>query len=122
MGILQGELVGSSNHLLDIPTKLLRFQMFPYYLKFSLTTIANHGIQKFISKGGSSPKKKWDEWIEKLAGKYVHKRNQVGICDAIMSSRYETQCSLDLVLGLVEFWCPETNTFVFLWGRRNSNP
>ncbi|XWS27868.1 hypothetical protein CRYUN_Cryun25bG0016700 [Craigia yunnanensis] len=26
------------------------------------------------------------------------------------------RCNKDLLLGLVEFWCPETNTFVFPWG------
>ena len=67
-------------------------------------------------KGWKQPQKRWDEWIDKLAGKYGYKWNQAGIRDAIMSSRYETQCSRDLVLGLVEFWCPETNTFVFPWG------
>lgn len=67
-------------------------------------------------KGWKQPQKRWDEWIDKLAGKYGFKWNQAGICDAIMSSRYGIQCSRDLVLGSVESWCPETNTFVFPWG------
>ncbi|XP_007020919.2 PREDICTED: uncharacterized protein LOC18593573 [Theobroma cacao] len=51
-----------------------------------------------------------------MAGKYGALWNLTGICDAIMSSRYEIRCNKDLILGLVEFWCPETNTFVFPWG------
>ncbi|GMN51571.1 hypothetical protein TIFTF001_020726 [Ficus carica] len=39
--------------------------------------------------------------------------NEAWICDAIMSSRYEIQCNKNLVLGLMEFWCKETNIFVF---------
>ncbi|PRQ31722.1 putative protein-serine/threonine phosphatase [Rosa chinensis] len=33
-----------------------------------------------------------------------------------MSSKYETNFNKDLVLVLAEFWCSETNTFVFDWG------
>ena len=68
-------------------------------------------------KGWKQPQKRWDEWIDKLAGKYGYKWNQAGIRDAIMSSRYETQCSRDLVLGLVEFWCPERQKLILLYSR-----
>ncbi|KAK5834353.1 hypothetical protein PVK06_018230 [Gossypium arboreum] len=51
-----------------------------------------------------------------MARKYGALWYQTGICDAIMSSTYEIRCNKDLILGLVEFWCPETNTFVFPWG------
>ncbi|OMP12156.1 hypothetical protein CCACVL1_00096 [Corchorus capsularis] len=51
-----------------------------------------------------------------MAGKHGALWNLTGICDAILSSRYELRSNKDLLLGLVEFWCPETNTFVFPWG------
>ncbi|XVF03911.1 hypothetical protein REPUB_Repub05bG0034400 [Reevesia pubescens] len=67
-------------------------------------------------KGWHIPQKRWEEWVDRMAGKYGALWKLTGICDAIMSSRYEIRCNKDLLLGLVEFWCPETNTFVFPWG------
>ncbi|OMP04445.1 hypothetical protein COLO4_09640 [Corchorus olitorius] len=67
-------------------------------------------------KGWHVPQKGWEEWVDRMAGKYGALWNLTGICDAILSSRYELRSSKDLLLGLVEFWCPETNTFVFPWG------
>ncbi|KAK6269716.1 hypothetical protein POUND7_006821 [Theobroma cacao] len=67
-------------------------------------------------KGWHVSQKRWEEWVDRMAGKYGALWNLTGICDAIMSSRYEIRCNKDLILGLVEFWCPETNTFVFPWG------
>ena len=85
-----------------------------------LSEIFTHNLQqwpsKVLFKGWRIPQKQWDEWIDRLAGKYGFIWNQAGICDAIMSSRYEIRCNQDLVLGLAEFWCPGTNTFVFPWG------
>ncbi|XVF77821.1 hypothetical protein PTKIN_Ptkin14bG0077500 [Pterospermum kingtungense] len=72
--------------------------------------------EKVEIKGWHVPQKHWEEWVEKMAGKYSGLWKLTGICDAIMSSIYEMKCNKDLVLGLVEFWCPETNTFVFPWG------
>ncbi|GKV42614.1 hypothetical protein SLEP1_g49997 [Rubroshorea leprosula] len=67
-------------------------------------------------KGLYLPQKRWEEWIDRMAGKYARVWYQTGICDAILSSRYEIRGNKDLILGLLEFWCPETNTFVFPWG------
>ncbi|KAH1063301.1 hypothetical protein J1N35_028288 [Gossypium stocksii] len=66
-------------------------------------------------KGWHAPQKHWEEWVDGMARKYGALWYQAGICDAIMSSTYEIRCNKDLILGLVEFWCPETNTFVFPW-------
>ena len=51
-----------------------------------------------------------------MAGKHGYTWNQTGICNAILGSMYEIRCNSSLKIGLVEYWCPETNTFVFPWG------
>ncbi|XP_058220054.1 uncharacterized protein LOC131330473 [Rhododendron vialii] len=71
---------------------------------------------KVIFKGWNSPQRKWQQWVESLAEKHGSVWNQTGILDAITGSVYEVQFNSDLLLGLAEFWCPETNTFVFPWG------
>ncbi|KAE9458230.1 hypothetical protein C3L33_09867, partial [Rhododendron williamsianum] len=71
---------------------------------------------KVIFKGWNSPQRKWQQWVESLAEKHCSVWNQTGILDAIMGSVYEVQFYSDMLLGLAEFWCPETNTFVFRWG------
>lgn len=38
-------------------------------------------------KAWMGPQKKWDDWIDRLAGKYSAVWHRAGICDAIMSSR-----------------------------------
>ncbi|OMO82804.1 hypothetical protein COLO4_22820 [Corchorus olitorius] len=71
---------------------------------------------KVSLKGWKPPQKEWGQWVENLAGKYGAVWNQAGICDAVLSSTYEFPCNRDVILGLSEFWCPDTNTFVFPWG------
>ncbi|KAK6946878.1 Aminotransferase-like, plant mobile domain [Dillenia turbinata] len=67
-------------------------------------------------RGRKNPPRKWKEWVDQLAEKYSLLWYQLGICDAILSSMYEVFPNRELVLGLSEFWCEETNTFVFSWG------
>ncbi|CAB4308204.1 unnamed protein product [Prunus armeniaca] len=86
-----------------------------------LCEVLDHNLQQWSSrvlfKGWKMPQAKWDEWVNRLAGKYCSIWNQAGICDAILSSRYEIRCTNKNILhGLVEFWSSETNTFVFPWG------
>ncbi|PSR95617.1 Prophage side tail fiber protein like [Actinidia chinensis var. chinensis] len=85
-----------------------------------LSDIFSHNLQNWPSKvnfqGWKRPQKKWKQWVEHLAGKYCTVWEKAGICDAILSSVFEVHGNHDLVLGLSEFWCPETNTFVFPWG------
>ncbi|GMY31317.1 serine/threonine-protein phosphatase 7 long form like [Fagus crenata] len=97
-----------SNQAAKVPNVPLLSEFYSYYNRA--------WSSKVHFKGWKQHLKRWDEWTDKLAGKYGYKWNQTGICDAIMSSRYEIHCNRDLVLGLVEFWCAETNTFVFPWG------
>lgn len=86
-----------------------------------LCEVLPHDLQQWPSKvffkGWKIPQGKWDEWVDRLAGKYCSIWNQSGICDAILSSRYEIRGNnKDVLLGLAEFWSPETITFVFPWG------
>lgn len=85
-----------------------------------LCEVFPHSLQQWPSKvlfpGCKKPQQKWEDWIDRLAGKYCTIWNQAGICDAIMSSKYEIKFNKDLVLVLAEFWSSKTNTFVFDWG------
>ncbi|KAJ7963846.1 Serine/threonine-protein phosphatase 7 long form [Quillaja saponaria] len=85
-----------------------------------LSETFSHKSQQWVSKvnfkGWKRPQGKLNEWMYRLGEKYVLIWNQSGIRDAILSSQYEIRCNRDLILGLVEYWCPETNTFVFPWG------
>ncbi|XP_068309810.1 protein MAINTENANCE OF MERISTEMS-like [Pyrus communis] len=72
---------------------------------------------KVFFKGWKIPQGKWDEWVDRLAGKYCSIWNQSGICDASLSSIYEIRGNnKNVLLELAEFWSPETNTFVSPWG------
>lgn len=85
-----------------------------------LSEILPHNNQQWPSKvhfkGWHFPQKKWKQWVDKLSQKCSSIWIQTGICDAILSSIYEVHCNHDLLLGLSEFWCADTNTFVFPWG------
>nr|GMD58010.1 tryptophan synthase beta chain 1 [Ipomoea batatas] len=67
-------------------------------------------------RGWKRPQRKWNEWVNRLAKSHAALWTQAGICDAIMSSLHHVPVNQEIVVGLVEFWCPETNTFVFSWG------
>lgn len=41
---------------------------------------------------------------------------QAGIFEAVMASTKGISKDTDLLLGIAEKWCPDTNTFVFPWG------
>ncbi|KAL6196344.1 hypothetical protein ACLB2K_031959 [Fragaria x ananassa] len=85
-----------------------------------LSDVFPHTLQQWPSTvlfpGWKKPQKKWEEWIDRLAGKYCTIWTQAGICDSIMSSKFEVKFNKDLVLALAEYWSPESNTFVFEWG------
>lgn len=75
---------------------------------------------KVVSKGWNNiyqhPHRKWREWVHRLAPKYEPLWIQTGIRDAIINSTYELRYNQEILLGLIEFWCTQTNTFVFPWG------
>ncbi|KAE8650708.1 hypothetical protein Csa_010426 [Cucumis sativus] len=62
------------------------------------------------------PQRNWNKWVEKLEVQHSVMWKQIGIYDAIMGSCCDIKRNKDIILGLVEFWCSEMNTFVFPWG------
>ncbi|KAL7217009.1 hypothetical protein ACSBR1_028851 [Camellia fascicularis] len=96
------------NQAIPVPNTPLLSEIFPHRLQ--------QWPSKILFRAWKQPQRRWKEWVETLAEKHGAIWNQTGICDAIMSSIYEVRCNSDLVLGLCEFWCSETNSFVFPWG------
>lgn len=72
--------------------------------------------KKLNFKGWKNPQAKWGDWFETLTGKHGFIWNQTGLCDALLSSLYNFPRNPSLVLALVQYWSPKTNTFVFPWG------
>lgn len=62
------------------------------------------------------PSQKWKKWVHSLKPKYQEIWKQAGIYEAILASTYKISRNKDLIMGLAERWCAETNTFVFPWG------
>ncbi|XP_043689403.1 uncharacterized protein LOC122640310 [Telopea speciosissima] len=67
-------------------------------------------------KGCYLQQRKWKELVDRLARKHEFIWKKAGIYHAILSSTYPIQIDRELLLGLSEFWCSGTNTFVFPWG------
>ncbi|KAL8093393.1 hypothetical protein AgCh_035314 [Apium graveolens] len=62
------------------------------------------------------PSQKWKIWVHSLKPKYQEIWKQAGIYEAILASTYKIPKHKELIIGLAERWCAETNTFVFPWG------
>jgi hypothetical protein len=71
---------------------------------------------KFHFNGWRKNQEKWVCWVEDLKPKYESVWKKVGIFEAIMSTMCQIVRNQDLVYGIVEKWCCETNTFVFPFG------
>ncbi|KAJ6301085.1 hypothetical protein OIU77_015401 [Salix suchowensis] len=71
---------------------------------------------KITFHGWRYPQMKWKEWVDKMAALHETTWRKVGIYQAVMSSLYQIRRDDDLLLGLAEKWCSETNTFIFPWG------
>jgi len=59
---------------------------------------------------------KWVSWFDHLKPKYESVWRKVGIFDAMMSTKCYIHKNKNLLFGVVERWCCETNTFVFPFG------
>ncbi|KAJ7960737.1 Serine/threonine-protein phosphatase 7 long form like [Quillaja saponaria] len=66
--------------------------------------------------GWLCPQKNWKTWVDRLHSKYQTIWRKAGIYEAVKGSTCEIQRNKDLIIGLAEKWCSETNTFVFPWG------
>ncbi|KAF6158412.1 hypothetical protein GIB67_019451 [Kingdonia uniflora] len=74
------------------------------------------GFKNVEFKGWKNPMKKWKEWVDQMCKSYGEVWKLRGIYDAIIASTYEIRKDKEMVFALVEWWCKETNTFVFPWG------
>ncbi|WJX55765.1 hypothetical protein P8452_41498 [Trifolium repens] len=71
---------------------------------------------KIHFNGWRYPKMKWVRWVDELKLKYESLWKKAGIFEAIMSTKSHIMKNQDLVYGVVEKWCCETNTFVLPFG------
>ncbi|KAK4706710.1 hypothetical protein R3W88_033722 [Solanum pinnatisectum] len=59
---------------------------------------------------------KWKELVETMEAIYHPVWKAVGVYGALKSSVYRVQTDQNLIFGLAERWCCETNSFMFPWG------
>ncbi|CAL5202083.1 unnamed protein product [Lathyrus oleraceus] len=71
---------------------------------------------KFHFSGWRQPPDKWCYWVDELKPLYESVWKKAGIFEAIMSSKCCMHKNQNLLHGVVEKWCCETNTFVFSFG------
>ncbi|RWR93809.1 Serine/threonine-protein phosphatase 7 [Cinnamomum micranthum f. kanehirae] len=67
-------------------------------------------------KGWRRPQRKWGLWVSHMLQRHDSTWQRSGILDSIKASTCEIQRDPATILGLVESWCADTNTFVFEWG------
>lgn len=67
-------------------------------------------------KGWRNQTAEWQKWVQHLEGLYGSVWKRAGIYEAVMSSTFKFQRDNDVIVGLAEKWCLDTNTFVFPWG------
>ncbi|KAL8093397.1 uncharacterized protein LOC141692934 [Apium graveolens] len=93
------------NHLPSLPS-LVNYskRTFQELKKYRL-----HSCKGYLSE-------KWKIWVHSLKPKYEETWKQAGIYEAILASTYKIPKHNELIIGLAERWCSETNTFVFPWG------
>ena len=68
-----------------------------------------------LYRGRRNPQRNWKEWVYSLQSKHQSTWKKAGIYDAIWSSTYQVLRHNELVLGIADRWCPETNSFIFPW-------
>ncbi|GMH25512.1 hypothetical protein Nepgr_027355 [Nepenthes gracilis] len=73
-------------------------------------------LMKVTFKGWRNPNEQWTKWVQKLQPLHHLTWKNVGIYEAVMASTFEISRNDDLLLGLADYWCSNTNTFVFPWG------
>ena len=83
---------------------------------FSSVYEAKEWPLKIHFNGWHYPQEKWIKWVDELQLKYESVWKKAGIFEPIMSTKSCIIKNQDLVCGIVEKWCCETNTYVFLFG------
>lgn len=71
---------------------------------------------KVTYSGWQTPPRDWENWVGCLQPNYQSLWKKVGIFEAISNSKYVIQRNHDMVIGIAERWCSETNTCIFPWG------
>jgi hypothetical protein len=71
---------------------------------------------KFHFSGWRPQQERWVYWVDQLQPKYESVWKKVGIFNAIMSTKCHILKNQNLLFGVVDKWCCETNTFVFPFG------
>ncbi|KAM3396253.1 hypothetical protein P3S68_005259 [Capsicum galapagoense] len=59
---------------------------------------------------------KWKKWVEAMESVHHYVWKAAGVYDPIKGSVYKVHTDKNLIFGLAERWCCDTNTFVFPWG------
>ncbi|KAL5711637.1 hypothetical protein ACHQM5_013902 [Ranunculus cassubicifolius] len=62
------------------------------------------------------PHKKWKEWVDRMIPIYGSVWKKASIYDSIIISTYKFGKDRELILGLADSWCQDTNSFVLSWG------
>ncbi|XP_058220050.1 uncharacterized protein LOC131330472 isoform X1 [Rhododendron vialii] len=63
-----------------------------------------------------NPLRMWKSWFDRMHSIHQSTWKKAGIYEAIVNSTYQIRVDKEIVLGLAEKWCSDTNTFVFEWG------
>ncbi|KAF6153272.1 hypothetical protein GIB67_000061 [Kingdonia uniflora] len=112
------DVLKSGNQVRDIDSKYLALTSKLDNAKNKFGEITDSKSRTLLdnSKGWKNPQKKWKQWVDQMCEIYGEMWKVTGLYEAIIGSTYEIKKDREMVLGLVEWWCPETNTFVFPWG------
>ncbi|KAI9079997.1 hypothetical protein K1719_038062 [Acacia pycnantha] len=65
--------------------------------------------------GWPCPPRKWIQWVDSMHSTYESLWKKVGIYEAIMGSKFHFLKDEELIFGIAERWCSETNSFFFPW-------
>ncbi|KAF9672974.1 hypothetical protein SADUNF_Sadunf11G0100100 [Salix dunnii] len=71
---------------------------------------------KFMLTGWRHRSNDWNAWVARMQSMHQAAWKVAGIDEAILNSTYDVHKYYDLIFGLSEKWCANTNTFVFPWG------
>ena len=80
------------------------------------TSQRNNFPLKVSSITWTRPQENWITWVSRMQSKHQAAWKKSGIDQAILSSTYHIKKCFELIIGLSEKWCIDTNTFVFPWG------
>ncbi|WCJ32735.1 Aminotransferase-like plant mobile domain family protein [Euphorbia peplus] len=71
---------------------------------------------KVVLRGWRNQSAEWGSWVQNLEPFYGSVWKKAGIYEAIISSTFKFQPDNNVIIGLAEKWCLDTNTFIFPWG------